>query len=124
MVWYDTGNEIKHERRKFLKDKITYLENLYQVLERSSKDAFMNPGKVKSVVDTILDSKKITTYPEFEEPLKEMSSKILDSPWKYQALVEEILIIIDNYQREMQKERDEMFKKNKSDDEKKGLRDE
>ena len=82
--------------RNLINEKIRYLSELSEVLSQNSKLIFQNGKMVKDSTFEIINSKKITSYPFIHDILIEANDIALDSPWKYQALCQDVVDKIMN----------------------------
>lgn len=84
MSWWKQAKNFT-ERNTIL-HKISYLKELREELVRLSKVIFMSGTTAKQANVEIIQSKKITTYPNIHDILIEADHRALDSPWKFATL--------------------------------------
>lgn len=94
--------------RNIVNGKIRYLKSLRKTLDRLGELVFQSGKIVKLKTDSIINDKKITTYPIIREILIDAEKVVLDSPWKYQALCAEAIFEIDKLLIKLKKEQEKL----------------
>lgn len=84
MNWFKFSKDFSY--RNLINDKIKYLSELASILEQNKKLVFQSGSLVKQSNFDVIDSKKITSYPDIRDILMEAYEIILDNPWKYASL--------------------------------------
>lgn len=102
MNWFKFSKDFSY--RNVINDKIKYLSELASILEKNKKLVFQSSSIVKHSNFNVIDSKKITSYPDIRDILIEADGIIFDSPWKYASLcnfaLEKIYYQIDDFKKE------------------------
>jgi hypothetical protein len=89
MGWFKLAKDFGD--RNLINKKIAYLEQLKSDLLRLSKVVFQSGNTAKVANFNIINSKKITSYPDLLDILSEADGVALDSPWKFQKLCQKAI---------------------------------
>jgi hypothetical protein len=81
MSWYKVAKDFTE--RNNINEKIRYLDALRQQLQRLAKLVYQSGKTTKQASMSIIESKKITSYPSLHHVLMEAHQLILDSPKRY-----------------------------------------
>lgn len=112
MGWYKNKIKIDFEERNRLNHNIKFLEYISSRLEKLSKIIFQNTKFAKNNVLSIINDKKMTSYPFVRDILIEANEISLDNPWKFAILLKEAKDIMDVKIGMLKKQRREMTSDN------------
>ncbi len=111
MNWWKTAQARDFTDRNILNERIDYLKETVVSLTRLSKIAFQTGSDTKRMLEEILESKRLSTYPVIQKLLQEATTKSLDSPHKTSDLCKKAAAQIVFRVNELQKERHKLITK-------------
>ena len=86
MNWYKLATIHNFEDRNIVNDKISSLSDIAERLLKMSKLVFQTQSGTKTMLQSMLDTKVLTTYPIVQKLLEKAGDVALDSPQKFSAM--------------------------------------
>lgn len=89
MNWYKQSQAFEAKTlddRNVINEKISFFEELDQMLEKMAKVVFQDGYHVKELTYKIANDKKMSSHPTLRDKLLEADRVALDSPWKFSQI--------------------------------------